>query len=67
MEKNESEAVRKAREGIEKALDSMGNYTHNIISLYLSSLAAEEGNEAANKLVDEYDLTELFGIQKVEE
>ena len=33
-----------------------GNFTHNIISLTLSSLAKEEGEEKADKLIEELNL-----------
>jgi len=60
-------AILKARDSIENAMDQNGPYTHNIISLSLRSLAEKGGNKAANDLVDEYELDQEYGIQKVEE
>jgi len=51
---------------IEKAMEEDGCFSHNKIGVTLLLLAREEGYEAANKLVDEYNLTELYEIPKME-
>jgi len=64
--KQEPAPVKKARARIKKALAKEGGeYTHNIMSLALTMLAQETGNQdLADKLIDEMDLGR-FGIQKV--
>ena len=64
MEK-ESGSVRMARQRIDKAINQDGAFSHNMIGLALAILSREDGQEAADKLVDEYNLTELYEIQKV--
>lgn len=61
----EPEAVTKARARIKKALTGGGKYDQNVIGLALTILAQEMGNkDIADQLIDEYKLTERFGIQK---
>jgi len=48
---------------IERALDSKGPYTSNIISCILRSVAQKEGNAEANELIDMYGL-ESMGYKK---
>lgn len=61
----EPEAVIKARGRIKKALNGDNDYDHNVIGLALTILAQELGNKViADQLIDEYKLTERFGIQK---
>jgi hypothetical protein len=57
-----TEKENKARKSIENAIEQDGPYSHNMISLTLISL---KNNKLANQLVEEYDLEELYGIQKV--
>jgi len=65
---NEPEAVTKARSRIRRALQQNGNYTHNIIGLVLTMLAQELGNkDIADQLIDEYKLTQRFGILKTDQ
>jgi len=56
--------VREARERIQKAL-AVDKGQDNLIGLTLAVLAQEMGhNDMANQMIDEYSLTERFGIQK---
>ena len=51
-----------ARKKIEKAMEQDGPYTHNIIGLVLSGL---KDINLANQLIEEYEIDDLYGIQKV--
>jgi len=63
----EHEAVTKARARIRQTLGGNGAYAHSMIGLTLTVMAQEIGNKSiANQLIDEYKLTELFGITKIE-
>ena len=53
------------RRRIEKAIDQSGPFSHNIVGLALSQVSKEFGVNVANGLIDEYELDELYGIQKV--
>lgn len=55
-----------AKRKIQKQIDEMGGYSHNIVGLVLSSVADEFGQEEANKLIDEMDITTIFNIHKEE-
>ena len=44
-----------------------GPYSHNICGLILRQVSKEHGVGAANKLIDELDLHDLYGISKVQE
>jgi len=57
--------MEKARISITKAIVTDGPYSNNIVGSVLRSVAAEFGNETANDLIDEFDITELFDIEKV--
>jgi hypothetical protein len=58
------EKLKQARRIIRQAIKTNGPYSHNIISLSLASVMRKFGVHAANKLVDEFDLEELYGIRK---
>lgn len=61
----EPESLQKARARIRKAISDGGEYSQNVIGLTLTIVAQEMGsNEVADKLIDEYKLTKLFGIRK---
>lgn len=63
----EHAAVKQARERIQKALRGNTGHERNIVGLSLALLAQELGHRKfANELIDEYNLDELFGIQKAE-
>jgi len=53
------------KEQIERAIGQNGSYTHNIIGMVLSDVAKNYGDEEANKLIDEYDLSR-WGMVKQE-
>lgn len=62
---SESEQVRQARDRIKRALIQDGDYTHNLIGLVLTMLAQELGNNGiANQLIDDYNLSDRYGIHK---
>ena len=67
LEAERLEAIEKCRQTIEKEIDfvDIKPYSHNIIGLALASLAEKTDNEAANMLIDEFDL-ESLGWSKVE-
>ncbi len=54
-----------AKQKIEKAIDQAGPYSHNICSMALLAVAQADGKEVANRLIEEYGLNALYGIQKV--
>lgn len=60
------EAIEKCRQTIEAEIDyvDIKPYSHNIIGLSLAALAQKTDNEAANMLIDEFDL-ESLGWSKV--
>lgn len=62
----EPEAVQKARARLKKMVKTAtGDAPPAAIGLVLAIVSQETGNHAAaNALIDEYDLTDLFGIKK---
>ena len=62
----ESQKVKWARRKIETAIEQSGPYSHNICSMALLAVAAVEGKDAANKLIEDYELDALYRIRKVE-
>lgn len=57
-------SVKAARERIKKAIGS--GSAPNVVGLALSVLAQEIGSyKAANQIIDDFNLTEAFGIQKI--
>ena len=50
---------------IEYLLDDEGQYTHNIISAKLRTVAEKFGRGAANDLITEFSLDTRFGIQPI--
>lgn len=62
---SEPEALKRARARIREALNVNGQYTKAAVGLTLTLVAQELGNnDVANKLIDEFNLTESFGIEK---
>lgn len=62
---SEAEAVKRARARIREALNVNGAYTKAAVGLTLTLVAQELGdNDIANNLIDEFNLTESFGIEK---
>jgi hypothetical protein len=61
----EPEAVQKARARIKAVLDATeAQFSPGHVGLALAIVSQETGNdEAANSLIHEYNLTELYGIQ----
>lgn len=57
--------IKEANERIEKAMLQNGQYSHNICTLVLSAVACDHGIAQANKLVDEWGLTNAYGIKKI--
>lgn len=54
--------VKEARESIQRAIDTEGQFSHNIISSVLRSVASRHGTRTANALVRDFALTALYGI-----
>lgn len=54
--------LKEAQKKIQHAMNQNGQYSHNIISLVLSGL---KDYDMANKLIEEFDLDRVYGIQKV--
>jgi hypothetical protein len=52
------------RISIEEEMESVGTYTHNIVSLLLRRAAHLLGRQKANILVEEFNLTKRLGIPK---
>lgn len=61
------DAVEKARERIENAMEQNGQYTHNIISFTLRDLATKFGYKYADELVNELNLDDLYEIGEYSE
>lgn len=53
-------------ERIKRAIMQNGQYTHNIISCVLRTVAEKEGVDTANTLVRKFKLDRLYGICEVE-
>lgn len=51
-----------ARVSIAKAMLQNGEYTHNIISCVLRSVAATYSDRVANELIEQFNLTQFYGI-----
>lgn len=60
----ERKALESARTRITQAINKKGQYSHNICSLVLQQVHQEIGIKYANQLIDEFNLTKLFSIQK---
>jgi len=56
--------IGRAKSHIQRALDQDGPYTHNICSINLRLIETFKGRKEANKVIDEFDLTELYNISK---
>lgn len=56
-----------ARIEILEAILTNGPYTHNIISCVLRLVASRFGYRDANRLIADFNLTKLYGIQKRQE
>lgn len=48
-----------------ECLPPKGQYTHNLVSLYLRRLMVTQGKEIANEVVRELKLTKRYGITEV--
>jgi hypothetical protein len=63
--KTEPEAIQKARLRIREALAINGTYSKAVIGLTLTIIAQEmKSHEFANRLIDEFDLAKVYGIEK---
>lgn len=64
---SESQLVKKARGRIETAIQGNPDLAPNVVGLALALLAQSMGsNRAANALIDQYELTKLYGVQKID-
>ena len=59
--------ITKAKEAIERAIETDGPYSNNIVGSVLRQVDNEHGQQAALDLMDEYDLEEIFDIQRPKE
>lgn len=59
------ETIDDARASIKRAVADDGEYSHNIVSSALRTIDSKFGREAANGLIDEFDLTTTYNINKV--
>ena len=59
--------IEEAKSSIEKAIDTDGPYSNNVVGSVLRLVDAEHGIKAALALMDEYELEEMFGIQRPKE
>lgn len=59
--------IRQACEQIEKAMEQDGPFTHNMIGITLLGLAEKFGYKYSNDLIKQYDLTDLYGIEEIED
>lgn len=66
-EREKYEYIDEMSEKIQDAIESNGAYSHNIVSLCLSSVAEKYGNAAANNLIYEHNLKSLYGIEPIKE
>ncbi len=61
-----NDKLKQAKDRIEKALAANGPYSHNIISMALGDVFNNLGQQAANDLIDEYELEDLGWEKKHE-
>lgn len=62
---NEPEEIKRARARIKEALAANGTYTKAVVGLTLTLVAQEmNSHEIADRLIEEFDLTTLYGIEK---
>lgn len=65
LKKAEPEAIQKARLRIREALAINGTYSKAVIGLTLTIIAQEmKSHDFANRLIDEFDLAKVYGIEK---
>lgn len=64
MRKPTAKQMRDIRADMVEAVESPGPFQHNLISCTLRSAAAKYGTAVADRLVEEYDLEDLFGIEQ---
>lgn len=60
----EQKALESARTRIAQAIKQQGQFSHNVCSLVLQQVHQEIGGQYANQLIDEFNLTKLYSIQK---
>lgn len=57
--------IKDAEAQIERLIDPYGRpYTHNLVGMTLRQIDEKFGREEANRLIDEYELDDLFGGNK---
>ncbi len=61
---DEPKTIDQVYEEIRAEIDDPKQYSHNIISWALRAVSVEHGKDVANKMVEDLDLTDLFGIPK---
>jgi hypothetical protein len=66
LTKAQERELAKARKDIQSAIASSGGFRHNWVSSVLRCVDQTCGQDAANALIDEFELTAEFGIRKVQ-
>ena len=57
--------LKDAEERIEELIDQVGRpHTHNLVGFVLRKVDEKFGRKEANRLIDHYDLDDLFGVNK---
>lgn len=56
--------IERARELLQIQVDLGGGYNRNSVRLILFEISKEHGQEVADKLIDEFALDQIFGLQK---
>lgn len=59
------ETIDDARDTIQKAIDIAGPYSNNVVGSALRVVANKFSYDEANALIDEFDIMDIFGIEKV--
>lgn len=58
-------SLKQIKSDIEAAIEQRGPFSHNLVSINLRIAAREYGTVAANQIIAEMELDDLFGIKAV--
>ncbi len=56
--------IDRARELLQIQVEMGGGYNRNSVRLILFEISQERGQEGVDKLIDEFSLDQVFGLQK---
>ncbi|HJU06796.1 MAG TPA: hypothetical protein VJ692_16725 [Nitrospiraceae bacterium] len=59
--------IEEARQRIESAIDHFGSQAGMAIDLVIKEVRGDQGKEAANELIEEFDLELYYNIAPIEE